>query len=124
MKAVLASASSAGSSCFGALDFLDSQVAFDVTFSACPALLVTVSSTGVSVDSVLLTVALNKFTDKCKFHLFVPIFSFNCFGTVACDNAASLHAAIAALKKLSTSSRHLFLALGLTCNQMRSLLPA
>jgi hypothetical protein len=36
MKAVLASASSPGSSCFGSLDFLDSQVAFDVAFSARP----------------------------------------------------------------------------------------
>jgi hypothetical protein len=36
MKAVLASASSPGSSYFGTLDFLDSQIAFDVISSARP----------------------------------------------------------------------------------------
>jgi hypothetical protein len=74
MKAVLASPSSPGSSYFGALEFLDFQIAFDVHFSPFPVpLLVTATSTGVSVDSILLTIALDKFIDGCKFHLFVPV---------------------------------------------------
>jgi hypothetical protein len=107
-----------GSSYFGALEFLDSQIAFDITFSARPVpLLVTASSTGVSVCSLLPMIALDKFIDECKFLLFVPIFCFNHVDPVARDEATSLHAAITALKKLSMSSRHpSSAAWTLTCN--------
>jgi hypothetical protein len=105
MTAVLTSTSTSGSSYFGPLDFLDSQPAFDSIFPHPLPLLVTTSSLGVSVDSLSLPLLLDKFLDRCKFHLFVPIYRSDYVGTVARDDAASLQATIVALKKLSMSSR-------------------
>jgi hypothetical protein len=51
-------------------------------------------------------VALNKFLDLCKFHLFVPIYRSDYVGTFDRDDAASLHATIQSLKKHAMSSRN------------------
>jgi hypothetical protein len=100
MHAVLASAGSSCSSYFGSLDFLDSQSAFNTIFPHPVPLLFLNSSTGVTIDSISLSVILDKFLDRCKFHLFVPIFRFDYVGTFARDDAASLQATISALKRL------------------------
>ena len=106
MKAVLAATSTSSSSYFGSLDFLDSQAAFDAVFPTPVPLLVARSSSGVSVDSTSLTLALLSFVDRCKFHLFVPIFRCDYVGTADRDDATSLHATIKALKRPAMSHRH------------------
>jgi hypothetical protein len=106
MSAVLASSTASRSSYFGSLDFLDCQATFDSTFPKPVPLLVTISSNGVSLDSLSLSVSLNKFIDHCKFHLFVPIFRSDYVGTFIRDDAASLHATLQALKKPAMSYRH------------------
>jgi hypothetical protein len=106
MTAVLTLANSSHSSYFGPLDFLDSQTAFDLIFPNPVPLLVTTSPTGASIDSLSLSVSLDKFLDTCKFQLFVPIFRSDYVGTFTRNDAASLQATVAALKKLSMSSRH------------------
>lgn len=106
MTAVLNSTSTSGSSYFGPLDFLDFQASFDLTFPHPVPLSVTASpNAGALVDSLSLTVLIDKFIDRCKFHLFVPIYRSDYVGTFARDDAASLQATVAALKKLSMSSR-------------------
>jgi hypothetical protein len=106
MTAVLTSTSSSSSSYFGPLDFLDNQVAFDSVFPTPTPLTVTVSTTGASIDSLVLPALLDTFIDRCKFHLFVPIFRSDYVGTFARDDAASLQATVSAIKKLAMSSRN------------------
>jgi hypothetical protein len=106
MHAVLASAGSSCSSYFGSLDFLDSQCAFDAIFPHPVPLFFLNSSTGVTIDSISLSAILDKFLDRCKFHLFLPIFRSDYVGTFARDDAASLQATISALKKITMNSRN------------------
>ncbi len=106
MQAVLATSRTSRSSYFGPLDFLDSQVAFDAVFPNKIPLLVTTSTSGVSVDSSVLLLDLLSFVDRCKFHLFVPIFRVDYVGTADRDDAAALHATIQALKRPAMSYRH------------------
>jgi hypothetical protein len=97
MQAVLATSRTSRSSYFGPLDFLDSQVAFDAAIPNKIPLLVTSSTSGVSVDSSAILLDLLAFVDRCKFHLFVPIFRVDYVGTADRDDAAALHATIQAL---------------------------
>jgi hypothetical protein len=106
MQSVLTPSLRSGASYFGSLDFLDSQSAFDLLFPYPVPLLVTPSSSSVSIDSTSLLVDLNSFLDRCKFRLFVPIFRYDYVGSSDRNDAASLHATIQALKKLSMSSRN------------------
>ena len=107
MTAVLKTSKTSGSSFHGSLDFLDSQPAFQTTFPQPVPLLVSItSSSAVSVDSHSLSVALNKFLDLCKFHLFIPIYRSDYVGTFDRNDAASLHATIQSLKKHAMSSRN------------------
>jgi len=106
MQAVLATSRTSHSSYFGPLDFLDSQVAFDAVFPNKIPLLVTSSTSGVSVDSNSILLDLLSFVDRCKFHLFVPIFRVDYVGTADRDDAAALHATIQALKRPAMSYRH------------------
>jgi hypothetical protein len=103
MQAVLATTRTSRSSYFGPLDFLDSQVAFDAVFPHPVPLLVTSSTSGMSVNSSVLLLEFLSFVDRCKFHLFVPIFRV---GTANRDDAASLHATIQALKRPAMSYPH------------------
>jgi hypothetical protein len=98
MTAILAATSTSSSSYFGTLDFLDSQAAFDLVFPQPVPLLVTPSLSGASVDSISLLANLLMFVNRCKFHLFVPIFRCDYVGTSDRDDAASPHATIQALK--------------------------
>ena len=101
MTAVLNSNSSFSSSYFGPLNFLDTQVAFDSIFPNLTPLSVTVSSTGASINSLLLPALLDKFIDCCKFHLiFLPFFRSDYVGTFARDDAASLQATVSAIKMI------------------------
>jgi hypothetical protein len=106
MQAVLATSRTSRSSYFGPLDFLDSQVAFDAAFPNKIPLIVTSSTSGVSVDSSAILLDLLAFVDRCKFHLFVPIFRVDYVGTADRDDAAALHATIQALKRPAMSYRH------------------
>ena len=106
MTAVLASSNTSGSSYFGSLEFLDSQLAFDATFPNPVPLVVAVSPSGVSIDSTFLRISLNQFIDCCKFHLFIPLFRSDYVGSSNRDDTASLHATIQALKKPAMSYRN------------------
>jgi hypothetical protein len=106
MTAVLASTSASSSSYFGTLDFLHSQFAFDAIFPSPVPLLVAPPATSASVDSILLLASLIAFVNRCKFQLIVPIFRCDYVGAANCKDAASLHAAILALKRPTMSYRH------------------
>ena len=91
----------------GPLDFLDSQTSFDSLFSPPAPVRLTVASTGVpTLDSISAARAITAFVDNCKFRIFIPIFRSDYVGTADRNDAASLHATVQALKKLSMSSRH------------------
>ena len=84
MTAILTSNSSASSSNFGLLNFLDTQVAFDSIVPDTTSLYASASQTaGASIDSLSLPAALNKFLDPYKFHPFLPIFWSDYVGTFA-----------------------------------------
>ena len=88
----------------GPLDFLPS---FDSLFSPPAPVRLTVASTGVpTLDSISAAHAITAFVDNCKFRIFIPIFRSDYVGTADRNDAASLHATVQALKKLSMSSRH------------------
>ena len=107
MTAVLASTVASGSSYYGSLDFLDSQSVFDLTFpNPLPLRVIPSSTTSLSVDSLSLQQSLTAFIDQCKFQVFLPIFRSDYVGTADRNDAASLHATVQALKKLSMSYRN------------------
>jgi hypothetical protein len=124
MKAVLASASSPGSSYFGALDFLDSQIAFDVISSARPVpRLVAASSTGVSVDSILLTVVLDKFIDRANFISLFHIFDSMMLPLLLVTTPRLFTSPSRRQRNFRCPVAILLPALGLTCNHLKSFLP-
>ena len=106
MTAVLAASNTASSSFYGSLDFLDSQSSFDAVFPLPVPLLVTISSSGTSIDSTSLPTKLNRFLDTCKFRLFIPLFRFDYVGSSDRDDSAALHATIQALKKPAMTRRN------------------
>jgi hypothetical protein len=111
MTAVLTSTNDLRSSYFGSLEFLDFQVEFDSTFPNPTPLFITPApsnfSVPLSIDSTSAPTVIHNFLiDQCKFQVFLPIYRSDYVGTANHDDAASLHATVQTLKKLSTSFRN------------------
>ena len=107
MTAVLASTNDPSSSYFGSLEFLDFQAEFDRTFPNPTPLFITPApsdlSVPLSIDSTSAPTVIHNFIDQCKFQVFLPIYRSDYVSTANRDDAASLHATVQTLKKLSMS---------------------
>ena len=88
MNAILASTVASGSSYYGSLDFLDSQIIFDLTFpNPIPLHAIPSATTGLLIDSLSLHQSITAFIDQCKFQVFLPLFWCDYVGTADRNDA-------------------------------------